>query len=300
MNAPVVLFAFKRPLELQATLRALRANHLAPESDLYIFVDAPKPARADDWPKVREVHQLLDDLSGFRSIYRDYAETNIGCADSIIRGVSFVLERHPTAIVVEDDLITAPNFLDYMNQCLRHYATRREVYSVSGYTFPFQRPAGYAADAYFVPRHSPWGWATWADRWNAVDWELPDYPMFEQDSRQKKAFMEGGSDLVGMLRRQMEGHSDAWDIRFCYNRFKANALTVYPTVSKVENIGFGKEATHTDIYNRYKTQLDTGTQRVFDLPDVVQITGHYHRETLRRYSVPTRIYNKLKTYAGMR
>lgn len=298
MNAPVVLFAYKRPVELKATVLALQANHLAPESDLYIFVDGAK--RPTDAPKIAEVYQVLNDITGFRSIYRDYAESNIGCADSIIRGISYVLERHPTAIIVEDDIVTAPNFLDYMNQCLIHYADKPKVYSISGYTMPFQRPADYDTDAYFIPRHSPWGWATWADRWKAIDWDMADYPAFAVDRRQQKAFMQGGSDLVKMLRDQMEGRSDAWDIRFCYNRYKADALSVYPTVSKVQNIGFGEEATHTNIYNRYKTPLDAGTQRSFHLPDVVETTGYYHRQTLQRYSVATRIFNKFKTYAGMR
>ena len=298
MNAPVLLFAYKRPVELQATLRALQANHLASESDLYIFVDAPK--RPEDAPKVAQVHQILDAASGFRTIHRDYATTNIGCADSIIRGISLVLTNHPSAIMVEDDIVTAPNFLDFMNQCLRQYANNRRVYSASGYTMPFPRPADYESDAYFIPRHSPWGWATWADRWQSVDWDMTDYPSFEKDRQQQKAFMQGGSDLLGMLRNQMEGRADAWDIRFCYNRFKENGLTVYPTVSKVENIGFGSDATHTDIYNRYKTQLDAGMQRDFDLPATIETTDYYHRQTLQRYSVPTRIYNRFKTLAGMR
>lgn len=297
-TAPVILFAYKRPVELQATLRALQANYLASESDLYIFVDAAK--RPEDAPKVAQVHQVLNAVSGFRTIHRDYAETNIGCANSIIRGVSHVLTKHPSAIIVEDDLITAPNFLDFMNQSLRHYADRRRVYSVAGYTMPFSRPADYRPDAYFIPRHSPWGWATWADRWQSVDWDMTDYPAFIKDQEQQKAFMQGGSDLMNMLRNQMEGRADAWDIRFCYNRFKENGLTVYPTVSKVQNIGFGIEATHTNAYNRYKTQLDRGTQRVFDLPEVVQTTDYFHRRTLQRYSLPVRIYNRLKTLAGMR
>ncbi len=298
MNAPVLLFAYKRPRELKATLEALQANYLAPESDLYIFVDAPK--RPEDAPKVAEVQAVLDGATGFRNIYRDYATTNIGCADSIIRGISYVLDRFPTAIVVEDDIVTSPNFLDYMNQCLRQYKDNPNIYSISGYTFPFQRPADYASDTYFIPRHSPWGWATWRDRWQSIDWDMTDYPAFEKDRKQQKAFMQGGSDLVGMLRDQMEGRADAWDIRFCYNRFKANGLSVYPTLSKVQNIGFGEEATHTNIYNRYKTELDSGTNRVFTLAGRVETTPYYHRETLRRYSVATRIFNKLKTYAGMR
>lgn len=298
MTAPILLFAYKRPAELKATIEALRANYLASQSDLYVFVDAPK--RPEDEPKVAQVHELLDKLTGFRSIHRDYAKTNIGCADSVIRGISIVLAKNSSAIIVEDDLVTSPNFLDFMNQGLVQYAQSKRIYSVAGYTFPFQKPADYAADAYFIPRHSPWGWATWADRWQSIDWGMTDYAAFEKDRIQQKAFKQGGSDLVGMLRDQMEGRADAWDIRFCYNRFKANGLTVYPTVAKVENIGFGVEATHTNIFNRYKTQLDDGTQRVFDLPEIVQTTTYYHRKTLQRYSVPTRIYNRLKTLAGMR
>ena len=298
MNAPVLLFAYKRPVELLATLKALQANYLASQSDLYIFVDAPK--RPEDEPKVAQVREIMDGASGFRTIHRDYAESNIGCADSIIRGISQVLATHSSVIVVEDDIVTTPNFLDFMNQCLDQYADNRRVYSAAGYTMPFPRPSEYESDAYFIPRHSPWGWATWADRWQSVDWAMTDYPAFEKDKRQQKAFMQGGSDLVGMLRDQMEGRADAWDIRFCYNRFKENGLTVYPTVSKVQNIGFSSDATHTDIYNRYKTTLDEGTQRVFDLPVTIRTTDYYHRKTLQRYSIPTRIYNRLKTLAGVR
>ncbi len=298
MNAPVLLFAYKRPVELKATLEALRANHLASQSDLYIFADAPK--RPEDAPKVAQVHQLLNAATGFRTIHRNYAKTNIGCADSVIRGISLVLAKHPSAIIVEDDLITAPNFLDFMNQGLARYAERKRVYSVAGYTFPFEQPADYTTDAYLIPRHSPWGWATWADRWQSIDWDMTDYAAFATDKQQQRAFKQGGSDLVGMLRDQMEGRADAWDIRFCYNRFKADGLTVYPTVSKVENIGFGEEATHTNIFNRYKTKLDDGSQRTFDFPELVQPTAYYHRKTLQRYSIPTRIYNRLKTVAGMR
>ena len=298
MPAPVLFFAFKRPAETQAAIQALQAKNLAPETDLYIFVDAPR--RADEVQKVEQVHEILNGVSGFRTINRDYAKDNIGCADSIIRGVSLVLEKYPSAIIVEDDLVTSPNFLDFMNQCLVKYVDNRRIYSVAGYTLPFERPVNYATDAYSIQRHSPWGWATWRDRWESIDWDMKDYPAFAEDQQQQRAFKQGGSDLVGMLRDQMEGRSDAWDIRFCYNRFKGNGLSVYPTQSKVQNIGFGEDATHTDIFNRYKTVLDDGSQRVFDLPEISQPTEYYHKRTLRHYSVPVRIYNRLKTLAGMR
>ncbi|QKZ11382.1 glycosyltransferase [Spirosoma sp. KUDC1026] len=298
MNAPIVLFGFKRARELSLTLDALKANYLAPETNLYVFVDAAK--KPEDEPKVKEVHKLLDELTGFKSIYRDYAKSNIGCADSIIRGISYVLDRHSSAIMVEDDLITSPNFLDYMNQCLDYYKDKPKAYSIAGYTFPFKKPESYAYDAYFIPRHSPWGWATWADRWKSIDWSVADFDEFIKDKSRQAAFMEGGADLVRMLRRQIEGEIDAWDIRYGYSQFKAGGITVYPTVSKVQNIGFGQDATHTDIFNRYKTALDDGQKRTFDLPDVVQNTEYYKRKNIQQYSFATRFYNRLKTYAGMR
>jgi len=297
MPAPIVLFGYKRPAELAQTIQALQRNYLAPESDLYVFVDAPK--KFIDELKVNQVRQLVQEITGFKSVSYRFAESNIGCADSIIGGVSKVLSEHSSAIIVEDDIVTSPNFLDYMNQCLAKYAAEPGVFSISGYTFPFQRPADYPADTYFMPRHSPWGWATWADRWHSVDWSIADFSQFISDREQQKAFMQGGTDLVRMLRRQMEGEIDAWDIRFCYNRFKANALTVYPTTSKVQNIGFGKEATHTNVYNRYRTILDSGERRTFRFLDNVTVTDYYQRQTLQRYSLATRIYNRLKTYAGM-
>ena len=39
---------------------------------------------------------------------------------------------------------------------------------------------------------------------------------------------------------------------------------------------------------------------VFDLPDVIQTTEYYKRKNLQQYSFATRLYNRLKTYAGMR
>lgn len=298
MIAPIILFAYKRPVELESTIKALKANHLAAKSELYIFVDGPK--KPDDIPKVQQVQKLLDRVTGFKAIYRHYSPHNIGCADSVIQGITYVLDRHPAAIVVEDDIVTSPNFLDYMNQCLTYYESNLNIYSIAGFTFPFQLPPNYPYSSYFVPRHSPWGWATWRNRWQRIDWEMEDYSLFRKDRMQQQAFNQGGSDLVGMLQRQMEGKADAWDIRFCYNRFKANALTVYPTLSKVQNIGFGQEATHTDIYNRYKTTIDPGLQRNFHLSNEMQSTPYYHNLTLDQYSVPRRIYNKLKTYIGMR
>ncbi|SOD78849.1 glycosyltransferase family protein [Spirosoma fluviale] len=296
MPAPVVLFAFKRPHELKQTLVALCANRLASETDLYVFVDGPR--RDDEVAKVKAVHTIVDSITGFKSVHRMYSETNIGCANSIIAGVTKVLTQHPAVIVLEDDIVTTPNFLDFMNQSLAQYADSVDVFSVGGYTFPFKRPAGYTADGYFFQRTCAWGWAIWADRWQQVDWELADFEEFINNPQARKQFNAGGSDRVRMLKRARNLAIDAWDIRLCYNEFKVGGYTIYPTVSKTVNIGVDSPDSTTEVvYDRYKPVLDDGLQYQFNLPQQVQVHSHYGRQFRWKFSIPVRAYNKLLTYS---
>lgn len=296
--APVVLFAYKRVETLAKTIEALLKNPLVEESTLYVFIDGPKgPA---DVPKVDQVKALVDSIRGFKRIERHYSEVNRGLANSVIRGVSQVLADHQSVIVLEDDLITAPTFLSFMNTCLQTYEHNAKVFAVSGYTFPFKKPANYAYDAYFFPRHGSWGWATWKDRWEQTDWQVTDYAEFMLDKKAQQEFSAGGDDLVRMLRRQMSGEMDSWAIRWAYSQYKNKAYTLYPVWSKVDNIGFDQDATHTNIFNRYKTTLDQQETGSLRLPSEVTENSYYTRVFRDKYTVSTRIYNRLKTYIGIR
>lgn len=291
--APIVLFAYNRPNELQQTLNALKANYLAPQSDLYIFVDGPK--HPFDLPKVDAVHRIVNHVTGFRSVQRYYSQRNQGLANSIIGGVSQIMARHGHAIVLEDDLLTTRNFLDFMNQALRQYAHQSKIFSVSGYTFPFQKPDHYAAEGYLYPRTGSWGWASWADRWQGIDWQLADYDEFLADPDRCEEFNFNGSDRLRMLRRWKAGEIDSWAIRWCYAQAKVKGLTLYPTVSKVHNIGFSAESTNTNGFNRYKTRLDRGDSRQFVLPEQLVYSEYFGQRFRRKFSLPVRAANRLMT-----
>ncbi|MBO0938813.1 glycosyltransferase [Fibrella sp. HMF5335] len=293
--APIVLFAYKRPAELAQTVSALRANYLAPESELYVFVDGPK--HPFDLPKVEAVHRVADSIGGFRAVHRFYAGRNMGLAKSIIAGVSQVMAEHGRAIVLEDDLLTTRNFLDYMNQALRQYRENQQVFSISGYTFPFDQPANYDADGYVYPRTGSWGWASWADRWTSIDWELTDYDNFMADRNRCELFDFYGSDRLRMLRRWQAGLIDSWAIRWCYAQAKVNGVTLYPTVSKVDNIGFSQESTNTHGYNRYRTILDAGVSRTFNLPQNSVVPDYYLNQMRWKFSLTVRAVNRLFTHA---
>ena len=122
------------------TLAALRRNPEAASSRLYIFSDGPRPGRPGDGDRIAEVRRLARATEGFREVLVEEAETNRGLAASIIRGVGQVVNRHGEVIVLEDDLVTAPVFLRFINEALSFYRNRPEVISIHGYVYPVTAP----------------------------------------------------------------------------------------------------------------------------------------------------------------
>jgi len=262
LSAPVVLFTYNRPEHTKMTVEALSRNRGAANTELYIFCDGPKPGH------VTAAVQLVQDYASrigstkcFRAVHVSISEENRGLANSIIAGVSRVLELHDEVIVLEDDLVTAAGFLEYMNEALDFFKVHRHIWSISGYALPIEIPRNYPHDVYVTPRACSWGWGTWKDRWEKVDWAVVDYPSFQVCRRRRMAFNRGGLDMSAMLDAKMRGKIDSWAIRWCYSQFLAGALTVYPTQSYVRNSGLDGSGTHSGVSTKYHAALVAGDYR---------------------------------------
>jgi hypothetical protein len=137
-----------------------------------------------------------------------------------------------------------------MNQALAFYH-KSNVFSISGYSPGIIIPVGYHFTTYLAPRIGSWGWATWRHRWESVDWEVKDFDSFFRDGETRRAFEAGGNDLPTMLMKQKAGLINSWAVRFEYARFQARALTVYPVVSLVKNLGADGSGTHMSRSKKY-------------------------------------------------
>jgi hypothetical protein len=286
--SPIILFTYKRLDTLIQTIESLRNNNLATESELFIFSDAAKKDAVD---AVNEVRAYLRTITGFKKVTIFEEVTNKGLASSIIDGVTTIINKFDKAIVLEDDLLLAPNFLDFMNAALDKYIDNHEVYSVSGFIFDIVPDKGYPYDIFFTKRHCSWGWAIWKDRWNKIDWAVKDFEEFINSETNKKKFNEIGSDLTGLLKKQMRGEINSWAIRCNYDQFKRQTHTVYPLKSKVVNIGFNDDATHTkQRFNRYETTLDAIPKYTFNFPVNVSEEKKLLKQFKRRYSKTMRLW----------
>ncbi|WP_430972678.1 sugar transferase [Sunxiuqinia rutila] len=293
--APICLFTYNRLAETEQTIEYLKNNFLAKQSELFIFSDSYKNEQSK--PKVKAVRDYIRTVDGFKSVTIFEMSTNLGLANSIISGVSKIIKKYGKAIVLEDDLITSSNFLDYMNQSLDYYEFNSKVFSIAGYSIKVNTPADFKSDVYFKGRATSWGWATWEDRWNSVDWELNDINAFFKSRKQKRHLRKHGDDLLKILRDYTKGRNDSWAIRFAYNQIKSNKVSVAPVISKVRNIGFGGDATHCKaVYNRDKILFDVSGKRQFNLTPKVHSEPKIERQLRLHSSKPQRALGKILNY----
>jgi hypothetical protein len=249
--APIALFAYNRPRHLQRTVEALRSNHLAAQSDLFVFCDSAKTS--DHEPAAAEVRAVARSIAGFRSVEIIERPQNWGLAKSIVDGVSTVCGRFGRTIVLEDDMVTSPWFLAFMNDGLDRYRDDDRVASIHGYCYPVDETL---PRNFFLRGADCWGWATWSRAWQ----------LFEADgSKLLRALQERGLlhefDLDGafsfsqMLQNQIDGKNDSWAVRWHASCFLRERLTLYPGRSLVQNIGNDASGTHSANTEQYRGSI---------------------------------------------
>jgi glycosyltransferase involved in cell wall biosynthesis len=238
--APIVLFVCARLNHTRLTVDALLNNPGAELSDLIIFSDAAR--EEEKQANVDEVRAYLKTITGFRSVTIHHRTYNFGLAKSIIEGVSEALKEYDAVIVLEDDLVTSPYFLSYMNEALEKYAEDDRVVSIHGYIYPVNQSL---PETFFLRGADCWGWATWRRGWANFN---PDGQHLLDELKRRKLIgmfdFNGAYSYSKMLKAQIKGRNDSWAVRWHASAFLADKLTLYPGRSLVHNIGNDGSGTH--------------------------------------------------------
>jgi len=296
--APIALFVYARVDHTRRTVEALRRNPLAEASDLIIFSDAPK--QAEMAAPVEAVRSYIRTLDGFKSISIIERERNLGLAASITGGVSSVCETHGRVIVLEDDLVTSPFFLSYMNDALDLYADIPQVAAISGYHPPFDRQFH---ETFFQRDAECWGWATWQRAWAKFN---PNGKELLAELRRRgleRMFDQDGSyPYIGMLEDQIAGRNDSWAVRWRASVILNDMLSLYPPHPLACNIGLDGSGTHPGVLNMGSEDFPDEPVCVKPVPLVhsdraFQEFARFNRQ-LMQGSFRQRLIRKLRKLAG--
>lgn len=298
--APILLTVFNRADHAKKVLDSLAKNELAKFSELYIYSDGPR--RPEEEEKVKAVREVLKNVKGFKKVTVVAAPKNKGLANSVIGGVTDIVNKYGRIIVLEDDLLTHKYFLTIMNQMLDYYESDEHIAAVTSFmqsTRQVKLPKNYTEDVFFNVRPCSTGWGTWKNRWEKVDWKVSDFDEFINNKARQKEFNMGGKDLTGMLQAKMGGRVDSWAIRWTYHVFKNHLTAAQTTKSYIDNIGYDASGTNTKDETYFFRQNSLAKKKVLDL---IPYDGNITWSIVKRYVKPYTfgwIYIKKKLYSKL-
>lgn len=239
--APIALFTYNRADHTQRAVESLLKNAEAKFSDLFIFSDGPKTPEKK--AGVEENRKYIHTISGFKSISIIEREKNWGLANSLIAGITEVINKYGKVIVVEDDLILSPYFLQFMNEGLEKYKDDDRVGTITGFVPPIKDKL---PETFFLKYFQCWGWATWKRAWDLL--ETDARPLLKGLRFKKKKFdVGGGVGNYGNLYCQKVGLVDSWYLRYYASLFLKDKLSLYPGRSMVTNDGLDGTGTHCGV-----------------------------------------------------
>lgn len=252
--APILLFAYNRPIHTQKTLDALACNLEAASSELYIFCDSPKSSSDSlTLSKIDQVVRIAKGENRFKKVNVIVQRKNKGLASSIVDGVTRVVNEFGKVIVLEDDIVTSTGFLKYMNDALLCYQDNPEVMHISGYMYPHKEKL---PETFFFNVTLCWGWATWSRAWNNFN---DNSIQLWQDITKTGYFFNfdkfGGDYLSSQLAHNISGKLNTWFIKWNASVFLNNGFTLFPNKSLVDNIGFDNTGVHNGINNQFNNKV---------------------------------------------
>ena len=247
--APIGISTYSRVNHLRKTIKALQKNNLAKDSEVYIFSDAPK---VGDEKIVAKVRSYLHTIDGFKKVHIIERDTNNRVANNR-GGLQQLLDQYGKIIFLEEDIVTAPGFLQFMNDALVKYEYDERVLSITGYGLPIKIPENYAYDCFSLQRFNSWGFGIWYEKYKHINYfsksEFNNFIYSKEKIR--KLVRSAGNDMVHLLEKEANNEIDALDIKAIYYQINSNMFTIYPVKSLVQNIGHDGTGVHCKESTKY-------------------------------------------------
>lgn len=254
--APIVLFCYNRPLHTLKVLKALKENELADQSVLYIFADGSKENTDDETiQQINELRKIIRLERWTNEVHIIEQPKNIGLADSIVSGITSIVNQYGKIIILEDDTLPSKGFLKFMNEVLELYKEDEKVMNISGYLYPINLDK-YKQTTFFSRVAAGWGWATWARAWKHYEQNI-DWLISQLEKRNLQA--EFDVDNTHLFSNQLIDNKNnkihTWGIRWYASWLLNNGYNLFPKHSLIRNIGFDHSGENCTTTERFKSSV---------------------------------------------
>ena len=235
-TTPLLILAYNRPDKVRRLIERLRLQ--APQH-LMIAVDGPKPGKADA-VRVAAVHEAIGAIDWTDDVETRFRPSNLGLRRAVVDAVSWAVDKHGQALVIEEDVLPGRHFEGYAHHMLEQFREDDRIAHISGYNIV--PPGALTANAHhsrltIYPESV--AWATWARSWDtfddSMDWAMnatvADLAKITGSRvsalRWKQHFSDANSDRIS-----------TWAYRWIASMWSKGALTLSPNRNLVTYAGF--------------------------------------------------------------
>lgn len=240
-DVALAVFAYNRPEHLKDCLTSLDLNDGLKSLDIHLFIDGPVNKEAEHSSEA--VLRIANEFAQYHSNCTiSFSQVNLGLRKSVISALSTLFSKYEAVIVVEDDLVVSRDFIPFMIRALEAFANDMNVGSISGFSearFPFFVKSDLIASR----RQSCWGWATWSNRWNSIDW-IDSKGNTSEYLANVKLLSSIGWDLKQIYKAQIAGSISSWAINFDLHAARNQWRSIQPRRTLVQNNGMDGSGTH--------------------------------------------------------
>ena len=241
---PVVLVIFNRPKTTQVVFEVIVQ---AKPKKLYIVSDGPRANRSGENKLVEQCREIVSRIDWPCEVFTKYSDKNLGCRESVVRGLDWVFSQEEEVIILEDDCVPTLEFFEFCQEMLTRYRNEPSVGTICGSNLEDVSSLETNFSYWFSRYPKVWGWATWKRAWVQYEVDLSKF------SRSDRSVLVSENLSTHAARRYWEsnfdsvasGKLDTWDYQLAFMHFKNNLVSVIPAVNLISNIGFGPDATHT-------------------------------------------------------
>lgn len=269
-SAPVVLIGFCREDTISMVLSNLSKCKDLHKGGRKVFAYLDGPRTEEENGKTDRVTALMEKFrqEHFPELKIVRREKNYGCRGNIVDAITQTVDEFGRCIVIEDDVLVSRTFLTYMDEALEFYKDDARIWCINANTHRRMRlPKSYKHDVYLHPRNMCWGWGTWKDRWERVDFDMRDWPEFKSQASNIESMDALDKSLKTMLDAQYDGKLRTWDVQCSFHILKNGLYAVEPRYALSKNCGFGtsgsehctsaNSAIATQRYYNFLPELET-------------------------------------------
>lgn len=255
MNTPILFLVFNRPDTTKQVFDAIRK---AKPIKLFVAADGPRLDREGENEECEEVRKIATQIDWDCELTTLFREKNLGCGKAVSEAITWFFEHVEEGIILEDDCLPAESFFYYCTELLHKYRNDEKIMHIGSINFQNGRIRG-DGDYYFSAITHVWGWATWKRAWKKYDFKMKNFSDNNCIDILRKYYKSNHITNYwhNIFQSVVQGKVDTWDYQWAYSILDNDGVCIVPNKNLVSNIGFGKDATHTNEESKIMSNLKT-------------------------------------------